>query len=430
VRIFEYTRAPALALGLLWYSWVPLWCAGEGFAVSGNAGTLWVQDEGAAAYWHSGIALDNSALEQQDRLYLNLDFAQVVSDLPGITGTLSAPSAGAGFDTRRAGLHVSGGLLRWSSLSAELGNIPVTNEGGEGFFFGLSAPLYIGSLTLTPSWYYGKNEWRNGDCYWFFGRPDIPALHIRGASVAWREQHSLAFQYLSLDADILDNAPDTGTIDDTSPNGESDAVRLFTSRLDGFAAYYRFSAEKAKRLIPNFDFTGTLGWLSAAATAEGALTASNQHYWLFPYLVYRVSGSLSAHTLFGAIDMRYTHSLLQYHISLGAFQVFMGELAGDTYYKEKSLFGGRESLESLGPLDLGGIGAAFILLDVGMPALTVNRRTKVSWGIKKAFVIPWGYEAVLAAGEETSAAGSSDFKAEWLRTILLSGLSVYFSLSL
>jgi hypothetical protein len=159
------------------------------------------------------------------------------------------------------------------------------------------------------------------------------------------------------------------------------------------------------------------------------LTASNQHYFLFPYTVYDASGALNAHIGFGAIDIQYKHKLFQYHIMLGAAYVFEGPVSVHIHYKEKKLFGGREAAEDINLLDAGGLGAAFLLLDAGIH----NTSSTISFGIKKLFVLPWGYEGLLNSGDNPSpdigSGGESGVNISMLRTILLSGLSCYIRVS-
>jgi hypothetical protein len=403
-----------LILGLLCFFCIPLLCAGQTFSLSGQGGTIWVGTNGAAGYWRSSIDLTIGK-----QLYYGFDFSQVISNLPIIRGSLFTASGRVGFDTNRVGLDISGGIFRQSRLDF-VGEEPY-NDGGIGAFFGLSSPVHLGRVTITPLLRHGEGKWQNGSFYWFFGKPDIPAFWVWGLSAAYDEQHALTFRYLSLNMDILSN----------------DEEPLFASTLDCFTAYYRF---RTGRLFKNLSFEGSLGWLYARGSVEGALTASNQHYWLFPYNFYRATGNLGAHAGFGAIDVRYKHAIFQYHLTLGAAHLFLGEAAATVHYKNKKLFGGGETVEAMTPINLGGLGAAFILLDFGLSDLRLGRHTTrtLSLGLKKAFVIPWGYDTLLnrqspqsgnGQGEQGSS-GSSGFQAEWLRTILLSGLSLYCTLSL
>jgi hypothetical protein len=70
-----------------------------------------------------------------------------------------------------------------------------------------------------------------------------------------------------------------------------------------------------------------------------------------------------------------------------------------------------------------------MLLDAGFPSLQPGRQKKalLSLGLRKLFVVPWGYEQVLP-GYSGSSGGSGVSVDGLLKTVLLSGLSFYGSL--
>lgn len=175
----------------------------------------------------------------------------------------------------------------------------------------------------------------------------------------------------------------------------------------------------------------SLGWFFIKGIAEGELTNTNQSYLLFPYSYYKVEwGSLTAHTVIAALNLRYDYSLFRFKARIGAAHIFAGECSADIDYKKKILYGGESLREHITPIDPAGIGAAFIHLDAGI-SIPVRRidRLKLVLGLQKAFVIPWGYEQLF--GNEESVTGTADINgaADFFRTVLLSGLSVYCTLS-
>jgi hypothetical protein len=82
-----------------------------------------------------------------------------------------------------------------------------------------------------------------------------------------------------------------------------------------------------------------------------------------------------------------------------------------------------------GPLWVDDEGAAFMLLDAGFPSLRLGRqkKTRLSLGLKKLFVVPWGYERALRYSPASPGAPDPATD-ERLKTLLLSGLSFYCSL--
>lgn len=399
-------RAPTLALGL--FSYLFLFAAlppgaGEGFSLSAEAGSLWVEDEGAALYWQSGLSA-----QKGEQFYSDIALGQIISSLPWTEGAVLGGLGKFSFSAPRLGLDFSYGFFQHDLFSSKTEDFSVYNDGGQGFFASVKTPVHSGDWSIAPSFLYGSGAWTEGSLYWFFGKPKIPALVGYGLSFSYYKQHELAFQYLSMDLDILSN----------------EAERLFDSHLDMYAAYYRFSP-----VISNPRLGGILGWFYAEAEAKGALTASNQHFAYFPYNYYSLDGSFGLHVGFGAVDLTQAFSFFQYHIILGAAHIFHSDGGADIHYKEKTLFGGEENFDTKS-LDAGGIGAAFVLLDAGFPALRLGRQKKarLALGLKKLFVIPWGYKKA-SSGASASPEASNPFTGELLKTVLLSGLSFYGSLS-
>jgi hypothetical protein len=392
-------------LGLFLYLFLPgafPLGAEEGFAFPAEAGFLWVEDDGAVLYWRSCFSF------KKEGFYAGLSLGQVISSLPRADGAVFGILGNFGFDTPRFGLEASGGFFSHALVSSETEAFSVYSDGGRAFFAAVKAPVRIGEWSIAPSFLYGSGDWTGGSLYWFFGAPKIPALAVCGLSLGYHNRHELAVHYLFMDADIL-NTDDEG---------------LFDFRLDAYAASYRLSLE-----IGNLRPGARLGWLYASSCAGGALTASNQHYVYFPYNFYEVNGSLDLHAGFGAVELTQAFSFFQYRVMIGAAHIFQGAGAAAIHYKEKTLFGGEEAVDKMS-LDAGGIGAAFILLDAGFPSLRLGTRKKarLALGLKKLFVVPWGYEKALPGTSVSPPEASTSSTNNLLKTVLLSGLSFYGSL--
>jgi hypothetical protein len=399
--VFSLKRAPTLALGLFLYllhGVFPLGAA-DNFSFSADAGPLLVTGEGAALYWKSGFSFSR---EQQFSSTFTL--GQVMSDLPWARGTMFGGLGTVAFDTPRFGLELSFGAFQHGLFRSKTEAFTVHNEGGQLFLAGVKAPVHIGEWTIAPSFAYASGSWDEGSLYWFFGKPRLPSLAVSGLSLAYQARHEMAFQYLFLNPAVHTN----------------DDERLFHSRMDAFAAYYRFSLE-----IASVRLGGSLGAIHAAGEAEGSLTASNQHFAYFPYRYYNLDSSINLQAGFAALDALRSFSVFQCRIAVGAAHIFRGKGAADIHYQHKALFGGDEAFDAPS-LDLGGTGAAFILLDAGLGALPLGKqhKLKLTLGLKKLFVLPWGYERS-APGASALLGASGSPAHELLRTALLSGLSLY-----
>jgi hypothetical protein len=359
-----------------------------------------VEDGGAALSWRSGLSF-----KREGQFSSDLALGRIFSDLPWAEGALWGGLGKFYFGAPRFGLEFSCGFFQHDRVSGTAAYFSVHNDGGQGFFVAIAAPLHIGEWSIVPSFLYGSGSWADGSLYWFFGKPGIPVIAGYGLSLR-HTRHELALRHLSMDMDVLAN----------------DGEGLFDSHWEGYAAYYRLSLD-----FLNLHPEGTLGWLYAGAGADGALTASNQHFAYFPYNFYSVLGSLGVHAGFGAVSLKQTFSSFQYRIMVGAAHSFQGEALADIHYKKKALYDGKEGFDALS-LDIRGIGAAFVLLDAGFPALRLGKQTKAALGLKKLFVLPWGYEKILP-GASAAPAGASDISTDLWKTLLLSGLSLYGSLS-
>jgi len=415
-------RAPALRaalwLGLFFHFTLPVEAqenpAPVALEVSAKANTLWVEDDGAAVYWQSGLSFTLG-----NCFFMGFDLGKVSSSLSWMDTSLFGFVGHCGFDTPWAGFTVAVGLLDNSPVSAAMDKLPISNDGGDGFFISIKAPLYFGPFSVTPYLLSGQAFWDDGDLYWFFGKPKLPSLLIYGADFSLdqqdRYQHTLRAYGFSAGLEINSN--------ENEP--------LFDVDLDAGLFSYQFSMEWEQ-----FLFTGTLGWFFARASLDGSLNSSNQPYFLFPFLNYDVSGSLKIHAGFAHVGFRYTRGIFCYNINLGAFQILSDQVEARIHYQEKKLFGGNERSEDR-QIEMGKTGAAFLLLDAGLVLpLAANKNQKLSLGLQKAFFLPWGYETWLPSAAASSggssgtggSSGSGGATLSLVKTILLSGLSIRGSL--
>ena len=370
-----------------------------------STGTIWVEAGKAAGYWNQNVFF--KTIHDKVEFYAEININHVKSNLDQAQGFLLTYSGKAGFDSPLAGFNVESGFFQHSPLYANFEKAVLYNNGGSGSFWNFSLPLHFGRLNIEPSFFYGKAGWEDGSLYWFFGKPDISGLGVYGLNVRYA-QHAAGFHYFFMDADIV------------SDTGEP----LFDSHFNAWTAHYQFSLERK-----NFRLAGTLGWLYAGAELEGALTASNQHYALFPFNFFNINGSLGLHTGFAAFSLKYRRAIFQYGIDLGAAHIFSGAGAADVHSKMKRLFGGEETFETVS-LETGGTGAAFMRLDAGAVELRTGKKVRLSLGLRKLFLIPWGYKQFLPneGAAADASAPSPDEISKWVVTVLFSGFSLYGSL--
>jgi hypothetical protein len=409
-------RAPAAVLGFLLFFAFPFFGGAlEELSFRTKSGALWVEPEGAAWYWYSGLSY-------RPFRYFHLEAAAggLNSSLPWAKTELSLFLFKTGVDFNRFGFHVSGALIGSGGFELDIGDVQMYNEGGKANFFNFSLPLYLGPFTLVPSFLTGYGYLYDGSLYWFFGKPLIPSVYGYGLSAGYAETQSLELRSLNTEPEIRSN------------QGEP----LFTANLNIFLVSYtlRIGPHPAKQEDRRRRFEGTAGWLYTGGSAEGALTASNQHYALFPFSFFAATGSLDAHIAFGLIRLLFRPSIFRFDVAVGAAHVLSGEAKGGYHFKMKRLFGGSEFLGELDPVELDNTGLAFLLLEGGIVLQSPYRPAScgISLGFQKAFAVPWGYEKFIpeASSGTDSTGGVPAFDPELLRTILLSGLSLYARISL
>jgi hypothetical protein len=335
---------------------------------------------------------------------------KIFLNLSRVQGDITIAAGRFGFQVKNFGAAFAAGVFSPSAFKADFGKTVFNSEGGGGSFFDTALSFRIHEFTLEPSVSYAAASWDRGDFYWFLGKPKLPAFWRWGLKGVYGV-HSLGFNFFSLDADILNN----------------DEAPLFKGSSGGTVLYYRFSAKNR-----NFPLRAVLGYCYAAAGMEGELTSSNQGYSVFPYRFYNLDASISAHAGFAMISLEYGFSIFRVNAVLGAAQVFQGTASADIHYRKKRLFGGEEKTDPRSK-DLGNPGAAFLSVGFGMSSLRTGAKTKLSLGIKKTLALPWGYGDVFSADESAapdSPSSGGGFSTDLLRTILLSGLSLYGSLTI
>jgi hypothetical protein len=347
------------------------------------------------------------------------------SNLPAFTGVYTGAWLNAGLDTAPLGADLAGGIFHRDTLHTKLFGVPVSSGAAGGYFLRLGLPLRFQNWSAGPSFLFARGFWEEGDLYWFFGKPQVPAFFAAGISAGFREEHRLHFRYLSLGLNIL------------SPSDET----LFTAHFDGIAAAYSLSLNRKP-----FSLEASLGGLSLSGNLHGSLSSKNQPYFLFPYIFYDLAFDAGFYGLFGVLAAAYRRDLFRLNMTLAAAQVLGGELNGGFHAKQKNLsylgiliFDGGEEYGSWSR-NPGGLGAAFLSLEGGLEALPLSRNRRgprLSVTVRKLFALPWGYEPLLSSGSsDPGGHGGGSKTAEGSAggginpaSILLSGLSFRCSIA-
>ena len=403
-------RALALLLGLFFYLYLPLEAQESSVNVpgkiSGNAGSLWVDDDGYSYYWHSSLALNPG-----QNLNLSFSFGEASSNLPLADISIFGFMGQCSIDTPMVGFTFAAGFFDQSAANIVANNIPIYNEGGQGYFFSAAMALRFGFLSINPFLLYGKASWDDGDMYWFFGKPKIPCFLIYGLNIYFYQQdgfkHGPGYYSLSTNVNFISNKNES----------------LFDSDLDAGFFFYKASMETV-----NFGFTGTIGGFLTKGSFDGAITSANQPYFLFPYQFYNINASFDAQAGFALFRFRHNIGISRYSFDLGAIHIFDNNGKADIHYRMKNLFSGKEDFEERS-MDIKGLGAAFLSFEAAFPALILTQGLQLSLGLRKSFIIPWGYDKLITSSNASSGKFSEEKVVSKIRTVLLSGLSISGSIS-
>jgi hypothetical protein len=392
------------------------------YAFSSEGGSLWLDGEHGSGFWAASLSLNSGPL------HTTAGTGGVFSNFPAFDTDYTGAWFNADLDTAPLGLDLSGGFFHRDTLNAEVLGVPVKSGSADGYFLRLDLPLRFGNWNAIPSFLFAQGSWKDGDLYWFFGKPQVPALFAAGLSAGFRKEHRLYFRYLSLDLNIL------------SPSD----VDLFTSHFDGLAAAYRWNFNRGP-----FRLNAASGWLSAAGGMNGTLSSENQPYFLFPYIFYDATFKLSLHALFGVLEAEYRWDNFRLNMTLGAMHILLGEVEAILHSKQKtlsylgvSILDGREE-SYFRYINPEGLGAAFLSIEGGFAELPLVRRPpyrkgrvpQLSLTARKLFALPWGYEAIFASGffdrseEGGDESPPSAGEGPNLASILLSGLSLFCSIA-
>jgi hypothetical protein len=392
-------KAPVM-LGLFLLLTIPLYCEEPAFRFDDRGGWLWADNAGDVLFHRQSIGV-----EQTDFWHLSFAGEKLSAQHRQLTVQGGAFFLEGGIRGPLGGINIGLGFYSHGNLELLRGEQLFENDGGKASSFTLSVPVYFNQNSLIFSYTGASASWQDGSFYWFFGRPRLDAFHLGNLSFVFGKQ-SIGLGGLFLDRRIL------------SPEDTD----LFTFSLWGFHAFYNFRKDfRVLRL------NGNAGILYGKARFDGSLTASNQHYSIFPYLVYEASGQIGAFAGYAMVTLAYRAGFFSLTTQLGVLQVFYDNCDADVYYKQKTLFGGGERRYTFTPINLEGLGCALAGIDAAF--LFPDSKTKPNFtiGIKKIFLVPWNYQQIISPDGSRGTGSTFVISADFLKTALLSGLSLYLS---
>jgi len=288
-------------------------------------------------------------------------------------------------------------ILFQNPLSFDWDSTKMISDGGKIFLLQAEFPFDLGSFILTPSFLYGMGKWEKGDFEYFYGKPDLPNINGFEISLSYNFSHLLSANYYFGNVKLLNNR-----------NAE-----LFSSDFYFCNAFYKYA--------PKNYFSLSAGFASVNMEMDGALTAQNQSYFLFPYSFYSTAGSLDVKAIYGAADLNFGSGFASYGLKLGSVLAIDGEMNGNMHYKHRKFYGDDEVFDSINTLHFKNSGLVFSVIGVNTKKIKLGE-TLLQYGIQKPFIIPFGKIFSKNSINEGKSLSAKDI----FLTLLTANLSVYF----
>jgi len=295
-------------------------------------------------------------------------------------------------------INLNAKILFQNPLSLNWDSTKITNTGGKFFLLQTKFPFELGSFILAPSFLYGIGKWEKGDFEYFYGKPDLPAINGFEISLSYDFTHLLSTSYYFGNAKLLNN------------NGDEE---LFDSDFYLCNVFYKYA--------PKTYFNLAVGFTSANMETDGALTAQNQGYFLFPYNFYNATGYLNVKAVYGIADLNFASKFANYGLKLGGVLAIDGKMNGDMHYKYRKFYGTDEVFDSINTLHFKNSGLVFSTVGVNTKKIKFNE-IFLQYGIQKPFIIPLGK---IFPNNSTNNKKSLSTKDIFL-TMLMANVNIYF----
>ena len=394
VRFFNRAGAPCLLWGLLFFAACSRVAGGAETGASG--GILLYDDDRLITFWNGEASYKNSGAFEN-----SLRFLRVNSGMPWLSTALSGVDYSAAMNFGAARPKAAAGLVTSSAVDVLSGNAKIRCDGADGFYAATSLGFDARGVEITPSFMFAKAWFGDGDFYRFYGKPDIPGFIHAGLSAEYEKAHMAGAAYERFDVNVLNN----------------DGVTLFQSGNYSAGIHYRYSLPARQR---PWEFYAIAGLNYAELSADGALTAANQQYALFPYAFYNLNGKADAVAGWAMASLDIRGRRLEHRLKAGAGNIFGGSAGADAHYQYRKFYGDEEVSEPVVAIDLAGTGIAFLAYTIESRGLTIGNDIHVRAGLRKILGCYWGMDKFSGAG---GAGGKPVDYANLMKTILLSGLS-------
>lgn len=395
----NFNGVPKFFWGLFLLSALSL-CSAENFEIYGRGGILLHRDDGQITLWSGGASYVYGGVFENKS-----DFAKVSSGMPWLSTEILAIGYSAELKLNTLRPKITAGLVTSSDIEILSGGAEIKNGGMSGFYIGSALSFGVRNVEITPSLLFANIRFGDGDFYRFYGKPNIPAFIHIGLSAEYEKTHKIGFTYDKADIAVLSN---------------KDSL-LFRSDNYCIGGNYKYLFTPQQKPWKIYAVSGIS---YADVFADGALTAANQQYFLFPYLFYNLTGRADAFIGWAMLSADISGKYLSRSVRIGAGNIFGGRLYADAHYQYRKFYGDEEANENIVKINLAGSGIVFFDCSLKTGGLTISDKVRVYLELRKILGYYWGMDKFADIGGTDKKTLFDEI--DWgslMKTVLLSGLS-------
>lgn len=372
---------------------------------------IYSDDEGSSNLWAFQVEdrFDDGLKDQS--LSYNLNYNVINSTLQQINGTIHNVNFSSSVRNKLVQINARSGFLSSSKIKIKAENT-FSNDGANGYYFGLESPFKIYDFSVKPAAYFGCADFSSGDMAYFMGHPEFPYFMLFGLDFDYQKNH-LQLMCAPFKINILTN----------------DSKELFSS--DNFLTGLMYS-RKFDFYVKDvcFNFEPFSAYYFAAGNLQGALTQENQRviYFVFDYFnvdsvynLHAVAAGSNGNIKYKFLKINFDTALLFFLYENCDINLSWKKLDGLAQWQETLVWNSLNmektgsSRMKMNELDKTGL----LVFNLGAEAGFLQNRGKVYF--KKKVLIPFTINNTV---QEKQTSKEITMDANLIRNILLSGISL------
>ncbi len=387
---------------------------------AGHGGILYTDDSGTITFHGANV---QSELDfTSGYIAADFSFGQINASHEVFSGNLWMLQGGVTYGIQipqfydaAVSLHLAGGLISSKKIGIAADEKSFQNDGISGGDFYCSLPVSfnfarIGECIVEPFFCTFELSFGEGDCYYFYGKPDVPGLRFGGVSVKAGNadvksgRHCFSGLYGTFNAALLTS--------ENVPIADMDA--WFCAGM--YNVVWEKRTEKARLL----QFMPSVGYAYASSDIAVYCDTTNIPDWKFLYWPYRavnIDGFINFHTVYCGASVSSVGKIFScsFLVAAAFFPSNSTNMRMVQSYKQNWLYDGRTVVSYPDCSNF----FDNILLLCNMEATFNVKKFSICVQKKIPFLFSLGSSKETAGTSDSY--GASDLS---LRTVLLSGLSI------